>query len=696
MSDPNASGSQGNAYVMVRVIGALFLLPFDFVRLTCSFIGLTFRVLHVVTVRRLTGIEAQSRIHNPCPSMRSLRAQASGQCFVMERVLTSRLLRLFCACGAPEIRSPAIGRSRKVVGSFSVLCYLRALLCFCLVWGGIAWGVLRTVKRFRPEPVMSARNASVAADYLREADDLYNNREFDRARIQYLNAVQHNSEDFQARWGLARCVWKLRRYAEARQMLDALLARNPSHAPAHMALADVLTKQGSPDQAVKHAAVAVKLDSGNADNLVTYGECQRLLGHLTEAREQMESALKLDPQHFNALVLAVNIAFDSSDKNLARKYIRQLLPLVPEDVMARVQLARALRRSGDYAAAKTQLEKILSDDSEMIYAAVELAEVELANGNLSGAISQYKALRDKNPNDIAIRNRLADLLLNAGRLDEAHAEGETLLRQAPRRIFGHMILAKIYILRNLPSAAVVQCREGLELNPGSAEGRMLLVRGLVMQGKTEEAVPLLAQLSKEFPDQPDPLLILSECYLIQKDYKTATELLKTAIEKFPSLDAPLLLQGRLLLAKKDYAGALAAHRKALAVNPKSHVALNNIASMLANPREGQKQDLAQALELASRAWALNPDNAETADTLGWIYALKGDYSTAVSLLAFSARQLPREPMVRYHLAVALDGVNRPADALAQLDQLAGLAPALAETGDIRILREKLQSGRRGQ
>ena len=60
----------------------------------------------------------------------------------------------------------------------------------------------------------------------------------------------------------------------------------------------------------------------------------------------------------------------------------------------------------------------------------------------------------------------------------------------------------------------------------------------------------------------------------------------------------------------------------------------------------------RALLLARRAYENAPGNPEIADTFGWILLANGENSEAVSVLSESARSLPNNPTVQYHLGIA--------------------------------------------
>jgi len=99
--------------------------------------------------------------------------------------------------------------------------------------------------------------------------------------------------------------------------------------------------------------------------------------------------------------------------------------------------------------------------------------------------------------------------------------------------------------------------------------------------------------------------------------------------------------------QKDYIKAVEAYRKAVDLDPKNVLAMNNLAYLLAT-RAGQVDE---ALRYAQRAKELAPDLPDIDDTLGWVLYNKGVYQPALGYLE-GALKKHDHPAIRYHLAMA--------------------------------------------
>ena len=666
------------------ILGALvsgLLIPLDLVRLTGLVVSLTVRFVYRTYLSLLSGIPRPALNFYPCRPRLSPWKWDNKQRFVVRRTVTLYLLRFYC--GRPDIvlDNTATEERESSAVTLTVRHYLRMALGLGLTWALVVapLAVWKTAAHL-------AQRRDLAEEFNRDAAALFAKGAFDRARIQYLNALQQRPAHLAAQWGLAQCALRLRYVPEARTTLERVVALDGSHRLARAALVDLLLRQGKAEPALEHAGWAVEQDPADVEAVVRLGKCQQLLGRLPEARRQADKALQLAPDHPAALLFAAATAADAGDGPAARTYLNRAVGLVSEAELDRLVVARILGKCGDYAAAQAHLEKLIAREPANGVALQELAEMRLAGGDMNAAIWEYQKLAQTPGTDISIQIRLAELLLAAGRLDEAHAAGETMVRQSPQNKAGHMVLAMVYYLKGLWTASVAHCRVSLEIAPKSVPARTLLARVLMRQRKYQEATPWLqAMLAEDWGNQ-EIRLMLAECQIEQENRKAAFELLDRIQTLNPTSDAPYLLLARLHTATAEHEQAEADYRKALELNPRQTVALNNLAALLA---AGDASQLPEALQLATAAWRLRPDNPEIAETLGWIQALRGEYVPAVSLLSYSARLLPRQPQVRYHLAYALAGLNRRDDAAQQLAVAVELDPAFADRAEIQALRARL-------
>lgn len=114
-----------------------------------------------------------------------------------------------------------------------------------------------------------------------------------------------------------------------------------------------------------------------------------------------------------------------------------------------------------------------------------------------------------------------------------------------------------------------------------------------------------------------------------------------------------------------FADARRAYHRAIAAGHTSGGIYNGAAWMEIESGDG---DAAVAVDWAQRALTLQPDDADTMDTLGWALYHDGRTEEAYGLLTQALARKPGIYCIHYHLAMVLLRMQRPAEALAHLQR----------------------------
>jgi tetratricopeptide (TPR) repeat protein len=147
-------------------------------------------------------------------------------------------------------------------------------------------------------------------------------------------------------------------------------------------------------------------------------------------------------------------------------------------------------------------------------------------------------------------------------------------------------------------------------------------------------------------------------------------LLREAIAVLP--EAPNLqwaLAGE-LEREGDIDGAIAIYEQLYAQDSASVVIANNLASLISTYREDDAS-LERAWTIARRLRGVAVPQLQ--DTYGWIALRRGLVDEALDHLRPAALGLPDDPLVQYHLAVALDRAGQSAEAIAQYERALAVA-----------------------
>jgi len=112
------------------------------------------------------------------------------------------------------------------------------------------------------------------------------------------------------------------------------------------------------------------------------------------------------------------------------------------------------------------------------------------------------------------------------------------------------------------------------------------------------------------------------------------------------------------------------YQKALSIQPDDPVAANNLAYLLLE--HGGSVNV--ALNLAQTARRGLPDQANSADTLGWAYYHNGAFSLSAPLFEDAAKKVPANLTYHYHLGLTYQKLNDSARARAEFEKTISLDP----------------------
>jgi uncharacterized protein (TIGR03790 family) len=180
------------------------------------------------------------------------------------------------------------------------------------------------------------------------------------------------------------------------------------------------------------------------------------------------------------------------------------------------------------------------------------------------------------------------------------------------------------------------------------------------------------------------LLVRSQVLATREDDEGAEELMRQAVELEPRLTASSLQLAVLYESRGEFEAAIAQYRKVLAVDQKDAIALNNLAYLLAS----RESAFDEALPMARRAYGINPLPA-IADTLAWIYHLKGDAASALPLIERAVAASPGTADIQLHAAFIFAADRQISRARSALDAAVKLNPGLAEREDVKELRSRI-------
>ncbi len=429
--------------------------------------------------------------------------------------------------------------------------------------------------------------------------------------------------------------------------------------------------------ALKSAQTWVELDPDNPDAHRAIALELAKNGRFSEAMEHTGQAITLDPDsesHFDFIAFTAAHADPSMRAALQQQFAR-LLQQHPQRDELRLGQAILLQEDNPGQALKL-LQQV--HDEHNIPALVLQARLyqQLEQPEQSLAIQQR--LLEQQPDNSAIRLNYARQLISLNRLEEARDQFLLLLLAEPDNDDFRLGLAYLYMDLEAWQEALIylhelqardsyvdtalynigRCLEALDQPREAISAYQAIDTGEYFLAARQQEGNLWLQLEsaddfkqsfvrarKAVPEERAALLQIEIEVLSRNQHvQAAWQLAGQALQQFPD-DHNLLYTRAMLAEKRDDLQQLEADlRRILADEPEHAMAMNALGYTLAD-RTGRHDE---ALQLIQRAHELQPDDAATLDSLGWVHYRLGQPEIALAWLQKAFAAYP-DPEVAAHL-----------------------------------------------
>lgn len=560
----------------------------------------------------------------------------------------------------------------------------------------------------------------------------------EEAKAAFAQAATIEPENIQARMGLFLFYLRAGDAAAARRELEAM-ANWEGLAPGRRAELQAQGLQLLGDRAAAEAryAEAIQLEPSNADYHL------RFATFVAEykpdlATRHLRECLRLAPKMEAAKRLLATLLFRQGGETQWRQ-AQDLLQAVDDrtndDANLRLQANLLVQRQGpvNLERARSILEKIIAGPRVQPNDRILLARVLERLDQQPAATQQYLALVARDRPSPAHLVEFIDYLLRRRRWEEAQSWLGKLDVAAPATLAGLQLRTRALqgqgrlnqldsVVQQFYDAADRQVRdEGERARLMKAIGDVCgsvgrhasaetwhrqafvlapelfsgLAYTLARLDRKQEALEICAEIALR-DSSPRPAVVACELLLLgqseEADFQAADPLLTKALAAHPN--DPLLLgvaaSARYFQNRPAEGDELS--RRALRVDPRNVVTLNNLATIL-----GERRDRAEeALQLIDRALDIAGVQPALLDTKGTILLTLDRADEALPLLESAASALNPDPRFRLHLALAYHKVGMTAKSQEhwELALQSGLDDQVLTDSD-RVMRNEVESALRG-
>jgi cellulose synthase operon protein C len=440
--------------------------------------------------------------------------------------------------------------------------------------------------------------------------------------------------------------------AEAAELVDTVLARDPANVEAIVLKVSRLIREQRLDEAIHEARKGLDEAPEDVRLLLLAGRAHEMSGDLGLANDRLAKAVRADGYRPATVETYVQFLLRVDRLTAAETVLAEAVASNPDEAGLHALLGFLRARMKNWSGAEESaraLDRLDPERARQLRAALLIGQERFDEG-----IGLLQDLPEEEGPRAASVAAIVQGHVRAGDIGKAERFLDELLAEDPRNVQALGIRGNLYAVAGELDAAEEKYRAILEIDPGHGGAHSALSRLFAFRGDAEGSE---RQLLTGLDASPDDLVLLTRLAYLRE------------------------AQGR-------FDEAIDTYERLYRMVPESLVIANNLASLLSDHRADDADALDRAYRIAGR---LRPsDVPQYRDTYGWTRYLKGDYDEALERIAPVAEALPENPWVQYHLGMvhaALGKVAEAREALqAALDKSAGTPFPPAD--EIRV---KLQS-----
>lgn len=401
----------------------------------------------------------------------------------------------------------------------------------------------------------------------------------------------------------ARTLLSKKDVTGARQSFEKALAISPSFYPAAASLAALDLADKKPEEARKRFNALLAADPKHVQALLALAELKAVAGGtMEEVAALISKAVSANPSEPAPRLALIQYLLNKKEAKKALTAATDASVAIPDKAEILDALGRAQQFSGDINQALITYGKLATLNPNSPVPQMRLAEINLSNKNKDEAIKNLKKAVEIKPDLIEAQRGLILLALDAKKPAEALNIARQIQTQRPKEAVGFVLEGDIYGSGKEWPEAINAYRKGLK-QVGGAELSIKLHSTLLASGNTAEAEKMAIIWLKENPKDIPFRLHQGDIATARKDYQQASQYYRAALDIQP--ENPLVLNnlawvsGQLKSPKAmEYA------EKANRLAPNQPPFIDTLAMLLADKGETDK-----AIELLRKALSIAPQAA---------------------------------------------------------------------------------------
>ncbi|MEO7774263.1 MAG: tetratricopeptide repeat protein, partial [Steroidobacteraceae bacterium] len=514
------------------------------------------------------------------------------------------------------------------------------------------------------------------ASYLAKGQEYLAAQNYEKARLEFRNALQLDPNDAEASYLAGQAAEKLANMREAASMYQTAIQNNDKHIGARAALAKLYVFGGAPDKAMELVEPGLAIKPDDADLLTARGAARLQTGDKVGARADAEKAAGLAPDNESAIALLASIYRTEGENDKAIDLVKKAVESPKATTDLHLVLAQLYLSDDKHAEAVAVVRKVIAKEPDKLVYRYRLAQLLLLDKDVDAAEAELRAAVKQAPKDAEAKLVLANLLASQRSYEVAEAELKRLSAESRDDYALRLGLAQFYGQHKQNDEAEATLKQIIQddgTNPSGLTARNRLAAGYLGAGNLDAAAPLLDQVLKKNPRDNEALASRANLYLAQGKADAAITDLRAVQRDQPNSALLQRALARAYLQNEDVTLAEETLRATVQGNPSDADARMELIQLLLRTNR-----VDAALPMLEKLAAEKPDNISILEALVSAQLEKKDYRAARRAASLMIAAKPQQPNGNYMLGVIELADDKPDAARESLERATVLAPDAVE------------------
>jgi putative PEP-CTERM system TPR-repeat lipoprotein len=570
------------------------------------------------------------------------------------------------------------------------------------------------------QPSEKTSQLNAARIYQLRADALFNQRNFRDACALYQKSMDVDTGNAPTYWGLAQCALLDNDLASSRTWLDAALKLKDREAQTWVLIGNLELFGKRRESAVAAYTNALRIDPNHLEALESRSTVYMALGQLDAAKKDIEQVNAHASKSTSARYLRALLDFEQKNYPAALGGIQDLLKFAP-DYMPGILLAGSTSyATGAYQQAESYLNRYLERFPRNAYAIRVLAATQIKLNQPDKSLGALAPLLAQDSPDTSTLSLAGQALLLKGESDKATAYFQRAAALDPQNTDIQTQIGISHLAAGDNQTAIAELSKAAAMDAGEHRADVLLIMTLLDLKEFDKALAAIDALGRKLPQNAMLQTMRGNVYLGKSDPATARKHFEEALSITPTFYPAAMALAQLDLADKKPDAARQrfermldkdrTHLQAMLALAELAAANNQEAASLewlekaakAHPNALQprailvrrylsRNEPQRALVIANEAVNANPNNPAALDLLGSAQLASQDRTSATSTYTRLAQLAEQSPESLVRLAYAQTAAGRLAEARNTLEKGLKSAPNHPQLLDVLLRLEMRQN-----